>query len=325
MNLKEAKARLRIPEIWERLGMTGTCRRSSCHSPFYPAVSKASFSISQDGMLFRDFRTDESGDAITFLQMATGLSIEAACRKFLEMAGGQSNESWRHIRRPAPRPEQRAMPKFPSMEEGSKAELEQLAALRRVDVAACILAQRVNMLRFTKIWGHRAWVLTDPDGHNAQARRMDGKTWDHIPDAPKACTLPGSWASWPLGIRLGCECPIYLFVEGGPDLLAALHFIGRFGAHSTCYPVAMLGAGQRIHRDALPLFSGRRVRIFPHTDAAGQKAAGRWREELEPYASEIDVFSFDGLRREDGSLVKDLNDCTSIRSEDAAELEGMLS
>jgi len=41
-------------------------------------------------LLFYDFTTGTGGDAIDFLQLATGLSRDAAFRKFLEMAGGSA-------------------------------------------------------------------------------------------------------------------------------------------------------------------------------------------------------------------------------------------
>ncbi len=49
----------------------------------------------------------------------------------------------------------------------------------------------------------------------------------------------------------------------------------RITPNETCIasPVAMLGASQRIHADALPMFTGKRVRIFGHDDDAGR---ARW-------------------------------------------------
>jgi hypothetical protein len=73
-------------------------------------------------------------------------------------------------------------------------------------------------------------------------------------------------------------------------------------------PVCMTGASCRIHPEALPLFRGKRVRIFGHVDAAGQSAVQKWADQLQAVQAEVDAFDFSGLRKSDGSSVKDLND-----------------
>ena len=70
----------------------------------------------------------------------------------------------------------------------------------------------------------------------------------------------------------------------------------------------MLGATQRIHPDALPLFAGKRVRIFGHDDEAGRAAVELWAGQLASVGVEADAFTFTGLRQADGQPVKDLND-----------------
>lgn len=110
--------------------------------------------------------------------------------------------------------------------------------------------------------------------------------------------------------------------EGGPDLLAG-HYLALWeqATHPTkrdvsCVPVAMLGASQRIHPDALHLFTGKRVRIFGHDDDAGRGAVERWAAQLESIGADVDAFSFAGLHQVDGKPVKDLNDLTSIHADD---------
>ena len=107
-------------------------------------------------------------------------------------------------------------------------------------------------------------------------------------------------------------------------MLAALHFIIGHRRAADVFPVAMLGAGQRIHEDALALFAGKRVRIFPHDDHAGREGAERWAAQLSTVGVEVDCFAFAGLRKADGSPVNDLNDCTEIHPKDAGEMEGLL-
>ncbi len=140
-----------------------------------------------------------------------------------------------------------------------------------MSLAACVLADGAGLLRFAT-WNHKpAWIVTDDEAVNAQARRLDGEPWERI--GAKAQTLPGCWASWPIGAKTGANYPAFIFCEGGPDLLAALHFIHAHsgGGEALFFPVAMLGASQRIHPDALPIFTGKRVRIMPHLDAAGRR------------------------------------------------------
>ena len=86
MDLSEAKDRLRIPEVWRRLALPGE-PKLSCRCPFHDD-RQASFSIAKDGLLWNCFAGCGGGDAADFLRLATGLSSQAACKAFIEMAGG---------------------------------------------------------------------------------------------------------------------------------------------------------------------------------------------------------------------------------------------
>ena len=41
MNLAEAKARLKIPDLWRILDFPGDCSKNPCHSPFYERTTEA--------------------------------------------------------------------------------------------------------------------------------------------------------------------------------------------------------------------------------------------------------------------------------------------
>jgi hypothetical protein len=76
-------------------------------------------------------------------------------------------------------------------------------------------------------------------------------------------------------------------MEGGPDLLAAFHFLILADRVSTITAVSMLGAANQIHPDAIEFLSGKSVRIIPHRDEpdekgrrAGIDAARRWQNQL---------------------------------------------
>ena len=324
MNLDEAKDRLRIPGLWAMLHLPSDCRKNPCHSPFYEPTSKPSFSVFNDGRNFKDQRTGEKGSAVDFLILATALSRSAACVKFVELAGGGRCNARVSTPRPAAAPQApRPAPTLPAMDSGTDDELRQLAALRHLDYGALHIARGAGLLRFATLKGHRAWILTDDAALNAQARRLDGKPWEHL-DGAKAYTLPGCWAGWPVGAKQGANSPAFTLCEGGPDGLAVLHFITTEKRLADVFPLAMLGASQSIHEDALQFLAGKKVRIYPHIDAAGKKGAERWVAQLHAVGARVDIFDFTGLRKADGSPVKDLNDCTQIHPDDAAQLEGLL-
>ena len=320
MTIEEAKQRLTIPILWARLDLPGS-PKTACRSPFRQD-RHGSFSVSKCGRLFNDFATGEAGDAITFLQMATGLSIEAATVRFIEMAGGASCSPLPVKQSPPAASQPRQKPVFPDFERGTDEDLHALADLRKISFAACFIARGAGLLRFGKWEGEAAWFITDDEGLNAQARRLDGEPWAKI--RAKAQTLPGSWGKWPVGLTTGRNYPTFLLVEGGPDLLAALHFIHAAGAETLVFSLAMLGASMAIHEDALPLLAGKRIRIFPHADPAGTKAAQRWAAQLATVGAIVDCADFTGLRKAGGSPIKDLNDCTQIHPEDAHELSNLL-
>lgn len=325
LTLEDAKARLRIPELWARYQLPGTPARS-CRCP-WREDKKPSFSVDADGLLWHDFATGEGGDAIDFLARLCQLDSKVACRTFLELAGGAvtAPATFTFPKPTAPAP--RAKPALPELAIGTAAELAALATLRGIGLEGLQWASERGVLRFTTSQRHglRAWVVTDGERVNAQARRLDGHGWEHL-DGAKAWTLPGSWASWPLGLREAQDFPAIALCEGSPDFLAA-HYLALWeqASHYTkrdvqCAPVAMLGASQYIPPDALPLFAGKRVRIFCHTDEAGQRAARQWAKQLATVGVSADAFDFSGLARADGKPAKDLNDCLLLKVESFAAL-----
>jgi hypothetical protein len=326
--LADAKTRFTIHDLWRYFGFPGE-PKANCHSPFR-ADHKPSFSVNADGTLWHDFAKGEAGDAVDFFQRASGLSPKDACRKFIELAGG-------HFA-PAPRvggPQHRGVetkpkPTFPDFRKGTVTDFNQLASLRQISREGVEWAGERGLLWFATLKDCPAWIVTDMARVNAQARRMDAQQWQHLEGNPKAWTRPGSWASWPLGITEAQPFPAIALCEGGPDFLAA-HYLALWeqSTHYTkrdvqCAPVTMLGASQRIHPDALPLFAGKQVRIFGHDDEAGRAAVERWARQLEPVAAAVDAFNFAGLRHVNGQPVKDLNDSLLMDATSFAQLGGML-
>jgi CHC2 zinc finger len=324
--LADAKARLNIHGLWRHFGFDGELK-ANCRSPFRDD-NKPSFSVNAGGTLWNDFSTGEAGDAVDFFQRASGLSQKAACRKFIELAAGHFTPAPQAARPQCTPVEAKPKPVFPAFRNGTADEIKHLASLRNIGCDGLGFASERGLLRFATLKDCTAWIVTDSARVNAQARRMDGQDWEHI--GAKAWTLPGSWASWPIGITEGLPFPAIAVCEGGPDFLAA-HYLALWeqSTHhakrdARCAPVAMLGASQRIHTDALPLFAGKRVRIFGHDDEAGKSAMESWARQLASVGADVDAFTFAGLRQVDGKPVKDLNDSLLMGPASFAEAERIL-
>jgi hypothetical protein len=312
--LADAKTRFNIHALWHHFNYPGKPSKS-CHSP-WRKDAKPSFSVTADGTLWHDFATGEAGDAVDFFQRASGLPQKDACRKFIELAGGHFMPA-PHTTQPQ-RADAKPKPVFPDFRPPTADEIQHLASLRNIGREGIEFASERRLLWFAVLKACPAWIITDAARVNGQARRMDGQGWNHLEGNPKAWTLPGSWASWPVGITEAKNFPAIALCEGGGDFLAA-HYLALWEQAShhakrdvQCAPVAMLGASQRIHADALPLFAGKRVRVFGHNDDAGRGAVERWAAQLATVNADVDAFSFAGLMQADGKPVKDLNDAIAM-------------
>ena len=268
-----------------------------------------------------------------FFALASRLPHAEACRPFIRLAGGSSVDFTPRPLSPKPadaeaaKAEQRKFwPLFESPLTGGDdtpaRAMSALAALRHVSHDGVKLMAERGLLWFAGWKDKPAFIVTDVARVNAQARRMDGKKWEGI-DA-KAQTLPGSCAAWPIGAKEAQAARVILFEEGGPDLLAAHHFIHAHGRSADTAAVAMLGASPSVPADALPLFAGKRIRIMAHVDEVGHQAALRLAAQLETVGAIVDCADFSGLLMAEGSPVKDLNDCTRLRPEDHPQLEDLI-
>lgn len=239
--------------------------------------------------LWIDFANpDDRGDLLTLWQRNRGLDFASTCKEvavWLELPeehrprpivpnpapqARDPSRTWELLQRNLAAPTddelrtialQRRLPAF--------------AGLRRAASAGTLFTAPV----FDDGFEHPAWIITDGSRRTAQARRMDGQTWEGI-GGKKAKTIAGTQANWPVGCH-GLDTEEVLMVEGGPDFLAAHHLAWWSGRDAT--PVAMLGAAQTIPDDALSLLSGRSVWIYAHTDdnRAGEKGAIRWAAQLQ--------------------------------------------
>lgn len=318
----------RITDAWRDLGFEGQ-PAISCRCP-WREDRKPSFSVFDDGRAFKDFSTDEAGDVFTFVMLALGLSFKDA-KALIEERTGMRVQAPLPIVRRAPSPKAARELKLPALDAGSTGEIEALARSRGILPYAVEIAVKIGTLQFGQVCGKRSWILIDASRKLAEARRLDGKPFDAVGSLPtrKPHTLKGSSKSWPFGLTLadGIADPMaaILLVEGGPDYLAAFDFLIR-DKRQGFQPVAMLGKSNRIPADALEVMAGRRVRIYPHHDpgGGGMEAAEGWFRQLRNAGCTVDGFSFEGLTREDGQPVTDLNDLLLADEASRATWKGLL-
>lgn len=329
-NLAHAKQVLSIPELAVMRRWNWQPGRS-CRCP-YREDRNNSGSVMQDGKLFHDFATGETMDAPALLAKVEGLDSRTAAKLFIEQAtiawvGGTAPRSIPQTY-PISIPWER--PILPPLAPLNGRERRELAELRGLSVESIEMAHGRGLLWGLWWHGHRAWAFTDTERWNCQWRRLDGKHWKGLKGEQsfKSWGVSGVGnarprAGWPVGITEAGKCQNIAFVEGGPDLLAALHFIHLSQGNGTA-PVAILGTS-RIDELALPLFTGKRVRLFCHADPAslegctkrpGMEAAARWQDQLLSVGCTVDTFDFSGLTRCDGGPVADLCDLAHLCEEE---------
>ena len=300
-DIHAAKERLKIPQLAAMLGIqigptTGRCPFHDDNTP--------SFSIFENGTRWKCFAGCGGGDAIEFLSLIRP-GIQNPIEEFVRLAGLESPSLPSR-----PKAKQQAMLCLPVTTPGTKAEHQQLTNIRRVSTEAVAIAVEHQLICFGQYRGRPAWFVRS--SRNAQARRLDGEDWE---TGKKALTLPGSTATWPVGIEEAPQDSAILFCEGGGDALAGYQHALVDGTTEKIHAVCMLGAGQRIHEDALHLFAGHRVRVFPHNDDPGRKGAKVWVRQLHRAGAIVDVFEIpegtmyhlDNTRQTFGPA-KDLND-----------------
>ncbi|GEM_PF-472418 len=337
--LSEALARLSISDLWKRRGWPGAPGKC-CRVPYRPEDTREAGSVfaAADGAeKFHDFKTGQTMDGPGLLAVVEGIENAEACRRFIEAAGVTKENIGGATRSRRPRrslliPERRPVavveiprikPGMPALQMIDGAEIDALAHRRGLDPAGLKLAAVAGLLHSVEWTGKPCWAVSDRSGWNAQFRRMDGQSFQRRGREAKTLGLPGGRAAWPLGLPEAESFERVLLVEGLPDLLAAYHFIFREGCQSEAAAVTMAGASLWIPGDALPLFAGKRVRIFPHAgDAtgAGMAAGLRWQTQLEGIAARVRCFDFGGLETAGGVPVGDLNDLAAMAPEALIEL-----
>lgn len=235
----------------------------------------------------------------------TGLAGHAHRRRIAELAGTGPTASAKPYS--VSRAPTRTARPLPPLRTPTQDELDTVAASRGWHTADGmeILVQREQLFTADiyddgKTW--HAWVASDPTRANAQARRMDGGKWSGI--GAKAKSLPSTSAARVIGAQgIGPRSLVWL-MEGTPDFAAAPIVAKLAGLDLeqiafTC----ITGAGNNIHADDLPHFTGKAVVIAMHADAdhgKGVEAAHRWARQLyQAGAAQVRGFDFTGTGGKD--------------------------
>lgn len=369
-------ARLSMRDVAERCGLVirreGGAWKSMC--PFH-AEKSASFSIGgKKGMEHRGhcFGCGWDGDVFSFWQELKGCDFKGALMDLASLSGVYvgGDVVWtkpevpvvRAERRPVSERPEHEMPSLPPLRLLRREECEVVARARGLDVEAVWMAARVFKRMAFSMWplyfrdgewlersvgAYPSWCAIDVTRNVAEFRRLDNGRYQRQDGGEiKAWSTCGK--SWPLGAAAMNGRPCVMLVEGGPDMLAAYHFLRRYRMLERVAVVCMLGAANRIREDALPFFEGKRVRIMVDADPLkdvvepkmrklpGMEAAARWSAQLREVGAVVETFCVgpiydaeglrvwastwgpmwsgavpvlaDGLRMPSGELVKDLND-----------------
>lgn len=317
-----------IEDAWHALGLEGTPAKS-CRCPWRDD-RRASFSVWADGRRWHDHASGAGGDVIDFVKEAADLPTADAVRWCAERAGlatAVTGSVTARPRPPAPRrpqPERRPEP-WPTLRPGTPEERAALATLRGFTVDGVELAERRGLLHFgtydgaapwRQHWrGLPFWAVAHP-ARLAELRRLDGGRWpekDGTPSHRKAHTV-GNGKDFPIGIIEAAPFPVVALCEGAPDLIAAHDLAIQMGNADRVAVCAVLGAGvHRLAAECLPCFQAKHVRIFPHCDESGMKAARHWATQIkEAGAVVVDAFDLSGFTTKAGTTGKDLADLLNI-------------
>ena len=284
--------------------------------------------------IFHDFVSGENLDEVALLARVEGLSNSDACRRLLDLAGFGDRRS-RVIQRPPQAAadsgkvpqmavtggKPRRRPFLGELKDFSMSDVQALADLRGLDCFAIQLAAQEGLLFRAEHRGVLSWVVTDSSRWNARFRRMDGLLFETKGGVMVKSLSPigrdgdcRCWNGWPIGFQSMLdhfrELNCILFTEGEPDLLAGFQVMIEAGFLSIATVMCLPSSSLSISDELLPLFKGKRVRLFPHVDKkeAGMRAALKWHLQLSEAGAIVDAFDLSGLLCADGKPVKDLND-----------------
>src|SRR5689334_20002097 len=113
----------------------------------------------------------------------------------------------------------------------------------------------------------------------------------------------------PTNTFLRASAIAWVLVNAGPwewskpshSKLAHFSFILLEGKEESVAPLAVLGAANaQIDPGAITLLEGKHVRLFPHLDPPGRRAARAWAQQLVDAGCKVDAFDLSDCVRADG-------------------------
>lgn len=287
----ESRESIKIADAWQMLGLDGE-PKASCKSPFRED-RHPSFSIHSDGTGWTDHATGDGGDVIEFIRHAIG-GDHKDVREWLKdrTAIGPRTFAISSSKRPTkPQPAKRI--EWPAdLLEGTQETWQAFANHRGFSFPAVYVMVQSGILRFCKIDGAKCFVVTDQSRRAAEIRRLDGKQFGES----KAFPLRGVDKSWLPGVDLLRDASPetgVIITEGATDFLSSIDLYSRYrrsGGKHLWQPISLLGAGcKNLHPEAVKLIRGRRARIIPDADPAGDAMADHWTALLRKIGCEVDV------------------------------------
>ena len=324
-DLSSALARINLRTLCEQI----YCLQKQGDAYFSPVRDdgqNAAFTIREDGEVGIDHGTGEGFNALKLIARVESLSPAEARRRLVYYSKqGQAHpfvgsEQNKPSRGTALAPFDRHLYPFNwQLDIGTHDDYLRFAALRGLNPVSLITATALELFYFSDDWrgGQRICTVTDNARYVRQDRRVDGQHLIVDGYRTTKCRTIGT-ASWPVGAANIGTKPVVLLVEGLPDLLAAIQIINVQGHHHDTAAVAMLGAGQKIHPQSLPHFAGKYVRLFPHRDEAGSRAAETWCRQLQRAGATVDCFNHERFQQKPDQPCKDLNDLIVVHGADHA-------
>ena len=302
-----AKERYTIPEIWKALGFEGS-PKTSCKSPFREDKN-ASFSIFEDGRKWKDHATEQGGDVVEFVKLALGVDYPDVRKWFSERLGVEIGTSGNFSSTSSTSSIDCTSKKiqWPSkLVTGTEATWEAFAKMRGYSYGAVWTMSHLGVLRFTEINGEKCLVVLDDEGRAAEIRALNRTSFY---GKNKAYPLKGVDKTWLVGTAALREAPSntsLLICEGATDFLSAIDLLYRYrrelGGIRSWMPVALLGATcKKLAPDCASLMRGRKVRIVPDADRAGEMMASHWAALCSRIECEVDV-----VRLEPGQDLTDI-------------------
>ena len=216
-------------------------------------------------------------------------------------------------------------PSLPQLRQLTRQECLAVARIRNWPFWAGIeLMTQRGLLWQAEIWDQGqirpSWVAADSSRLNAQARRLDGASWQSA-GGSKAKSLRGSKAEYLIGASDIGTRPVVILCEGQPDYVASLGCVWFEGIDPQAVaPVCVTGTGVRGFVPSILEHFEKKIVVIPvHNDPSGDgaRASEGWSRQLALVGATIRWIDFGalaalGIEMRDGRPIKDLADWNTL-------------